>query len=36
MNVIEWGEDRKVMPVINEMTCFMNECIAAVDATVRL
>jgi hypothetical protein len=36
VNVIECGEDRKVMPVINEMTFLMNECTTAVDATVRL
>ena len=36
VNVIEWGEDRKVIPVINEMKFLMNECTAAVDGTVRL
>jgi hypothetical protein len=36
VNVIECGEDRKVIPVINEMKFLMNECTAAVDGTVRL
>ena len=36
VNVIECGEDRKVMPLINEMKCLMNECTGAVDATVGL
>ena len=36
VNVIECGEDRKVMPVINEMIFSLNDCTTAVDATVRL